>query len=188
MKNNGTLRYIILILNPSANFEKYEHKPRLKPGTLVRCRVKEKPFSKNFRPTFSEEIYKIERFIDSAPPMYRLQHVRRPYYADELIVVAPGGDREKDPREFIIESKRILQGRQTRSGPKANDETQYLVRSIYKRDKASWISAEKLKEPNCAHNFHALGVSEPFKFLFYIMNNSQNMHDHDFNSDIQIST
>ena len=54
--------------------------------------------------------------------------------------------------------------------------------------------AKKVTKPSCAHNFHTLlwlwlwlGVLQLLSFLFYKMNHSQNMHDHDFYSHIQLS-
>ena len=48
--------------------------------------------------------------------------------------------------------------------------------------------AKQVTEPSCAHNFHTRGVSELLSFLFYKMNNSINMYEHDFNLHIRLST
>lgn len=127
------------------HFEKHEHQPILKPGDLVRVIVNKNIYAKGYEPSFSDSVEKIEKVRDSAPPQYFIENSRKPYYIEQLRKVLPQNS-EIDSREFIVEKRRVLKGRELRNGSKSADQTEYLIRSIYNRKEGKWVSEEKLQE------------------------------------------
>ena len=128
----------------------YNRRPRLTVGTLVRHVLPKSVFHKAYKSNFSDKMYKIERIVPSSPPMYFLQGLSQPYYFEQLAVVAKdtsstGEERRRRPVFFIARTRR-LDGRETRSGAKSNQVTQYLVKSVIDKSFSHWLSESEVEK------------------------------------------
>ena len=106
-------------------------------------------FARGFRPNFSDKTYEIVKQLPTVPTTYLLRGVadeKRPFYAQELVKASSPSEVSSHDQNLFIKSKRLVDGRVTRSGQKSNRVTEYLLDSHQEKGKAKWISeSEKIR-------------------------------------------
>lgn len=113
-------------------------------GDLVRTMEDFKTFDKSYKSGWSQNISPVVRIKETIPRQYFVGSSSKPFYRNELSKVVNSTDiREKN---YFIAQTRKIQGRETRSGAKSNQEVQYLLKSRQDPTVSYYISeAEKNK-------------------------------------------